>query len=68
MAPLKRTMNDLVVGLGTVTLIDRATAEINEAVANDGLGPDAIRQIEEAIERLNGALDFARSMAGEAAA
>jgi hypothetical protein len=66
-APLKRTMNSVVAQLSTVSLIDQATAEINAAVSNEGLNPDAFRQIEEAVERLIAALDFAKSMAGEAA-
>jgi len=64
-APLSRAVNSFAAQVGTVSLIDRATDEINKAVAGSGLQPDALRQIEEAVDRLVAALDFAKSMAGE---
>ena len=64
-APLKRAVNSFAAQVGTVSLIDRATDEINKAVSGSGLEPSALRQIEEAVERLVNALDFAKSMAGE---
>jgi hypothetical protein len=64
-APLERAVNSFAAQLGTVSLIDRATDEINKAVAGSGLQPDALHQIEEAVDRLVAALDFAKSMAGE---
>jgi hypothetical protein len=64
-APLSRAVNSFAAVVGTVSLIDRATDEINKAVASSGLDPDALRQVEEAIDRLVAALDFAKSMAGE---
>ena len=63
-APLRRTVNDFAAVMGTVSLIDRATDEINEAVGRDGLGAEALGQVGEAIDRLVAAYQFAKEMGG----
>ena len=63
-APLNRAVNSFAAQVGTVSLIDRATAEINEAVAGDGLESSALEQIEAAVGRLVAAVEFAKSMGG----
>ena len=66
LAPLDRTVNSFAAMTGTVSLIDRATDEINEAVGRNGLGAEALTAIEEAIERLVAAVSFAKEMGGVA--
>lgn len=63
-APLNRAVNSFAAQVGTVSLINRATDEINTAVAGDGLEPSALQQIEAAVERLVAAVEFAKEMGG----
>ena len=63
-APLNRAVNSFAAQVGTVALIDRATGEINDAVAGDGLEDSALEQIEAAVERLLAAVEFAKAMRG----
>jgi len=63
-APLKRAVNSFTAQVGTVSLIDRATDEINKANASGGLEANALRSIEEAVERLVAAVEFAKAMGG----
>jgi len=63
-APLKRAVNSFSAQVGTVSLIDRATDEINKANASGGLEANALRSIEEAVERLVAAVEFAKAMGG----
>jgi hypothetical protein len=63
-APLNRAVNSFAAQVGTVNLIERATAEINDAVAGDGLDADALQQIEGAVGRLVAAVEFAKTMGG----
>ncbi len=65
-APLDRAVNSFAASVGTVSLIDRATNEINEAVSRNGLNADALLAIEQAIERLVAAVSFAKTMGGVA--
>lgn len=65
MAPLNRAVNSFA-SLSIVQHIDQATEDINSAVTGDGLTPEALDTIADAVERLEAAIEFAKQMAGAA--
>jgi hypothetical protein len=63
MAPMNRAVNSFA-SLGTAQHIEQAIEEINEAVAGDGLSPEALWELLQLSKSLVDTIEFAMKMAG----